>query len=316
METITHTYKLVNEQNLLADLHWQNDSPTIDGNGHPIALILHGGGLVIGAKEIIPYAQIRYLTRAGFLVVIPNYRLCPQVSAFEGPITDSKDCLIWAIQNAEFLLAQTDEADAYRVNSEKVVVMGHSGGGGLALTMPNQSDLPVQISAVLDFYGSKYLDHPSYREPHPWFTNIVESWDEEYENRVFEGPQVSFADAYLGDDTPPPRNAWLTSHLKKGTWLDGVVQDGNIARVDGTTGFARTYPPTMFIHGISDTFTPCEFSERAHKQLQDLGVTTEILLVPGKDHMLDLMLKEGDQEFLDFVVPGLEFLVRHVGLQL
>ncbi|KAJ5701765.1 hypothetical protein N7488_009313 [Penicillium malachiteum] len=215
------------------------------------------------------------------------------VSAFEGPITDSKDCLIWATQNADSLLAQTDAADGYR---------------------PNRPDLPVQVSAVLDFYGSKYLDHPSYRQTHPWFSNIVETWDEEYENRVFEGPQISFADAYLGDDTPPPRNAWLTSHLKKGTWLDGVVQDGKIARGDGTSGFSKTYPPTMFIHGISDTFTPCEFSERAHKQLQGLGVTTEILLVPGKDHMLDLMLKEGDQEFLDFVVPGLVFLVRHVGL--
>ncbi|KAJ5724668.1 hypothetical protein N7493_006396 [Penicillium malachiteum] len=167
METITHTYKVINEESLRADLHWQNDSPTIDGNGHPIALILHGGGLVIGAKEIIPYARIRYLIRVGFLVVILNYRLCPQVSAFEGPITHSKDCLIWAIQNADSLLAQTDAADGYRVDSEKVVVMGHSGGGGLALTMPNQSDLPVQISAVLDFYGSKYLDHPSYNEPHP-----------------------------------------------------------------------------------------------------------------------------------------------------
>lgn len=97
------------------------------------ALILHGGGLVLGSKAIVPKPQISYLTKAGFLVVVPNYRLCPQVSAFEGPITDSKDCLIWAIKHAASLLEQ--EADGYRVDSEKVVVMGHSAGGGLALNM-------------------------------------------------------------------------------------------------------------------------------------------------------------------------------------
>ncbi|KAJ5094256.1 hypothetical protein N7456_010117 [Penicillium angulare] len=317
METKTFTYKVVEEDNqLLADLHWQKDSrTTVDGYGHPIVLILHGGGLVVGSKDTIPKPQISYLTRAGFLVVVPNYRLCPQVSAFEGPITDSKDCLIWAISNASSLLSQEAAADGYQVNTEKVVVMGHSGGGGLALNIPNQSDLPVQISAVLDFYGAKYLDDPSYSQPHPWFTSREESWDEEYINRVFDGPEVSAADLYLGTELPPPRDAWLTSQFKRGKWLSEVVRDGNVGRVDGAKGFSKTYPPTMFIHGLSDTFDPCAVSERAHAELQGLGVDTELLLVPGKDHMFDLMLQEENQEFLDFVVPGLKFLSEKVGLQ-
>lgn len=172
----------------------------------------------------------------------------------------------------------------------------------------------MRISAVLDFYGAKYLDDPSYSEPHPWFTGREENWDEEYIKRVFQGPQVSAAEIYLGTGMPPPRDAWLTSQFKRGKWLSEVVRDGNVARVDGASGFSKMYPPTMFIHGLSDTFDRCTVSERAHADLQGLGVTTELLLVPGKEHMFDLMLQEKDQDFLDFVVPGLDFLVQKVGL--
>lgn len=113
---------------------------------------------------------------------------------------------------------------------------------------------------------------------------------------------------------PPPRDAWLTSQFKRGRWLSEVVRDGNIPRIDGASGFSKTYPPTMFVHGLSDTFDSCTVSERAHAQLQGLGVFTKLLLVPGKEHMFDMMLQEEDQEFLNYVVPGLDFLVQKVGL--
>lgn len=56
------------------------------------------------AASFLGQFQISYLTKAGFLVVIPNYRLCPQISAFERPITDSRDCLIW-VKECTFIAA-------------------------------------------------------------------------------------------------------------------------------------------------------------------------------------------------------------------
>lgn len=135
-------------------------------------------------------------------------------------------------------------------------------------------------------------------------------------NQVFLGPQVSSASPYLGNEMPPSRDAWLRTHLKRGTWITAVVKDGHIDRIDGSTGFSRDYPPTMFIHGTSDTFTSHSFSERAYSELRELGVNAELLLVPGKDHMFDMVLNEEDADFRDFVVPGLRFLMANTGLPL
>jgi acetyl esterase/lipase len=77
----------------------------------------------------------------GFLVVVPNYRLCPHISVFDGPVTDSKDCLVWAVKELPALLKKEKKEkkdggdDYYEIDTSKVVTMGHSGGGGLALRM-------------------------------------------------------------------------------------------------------------------------------------------------------------------------------------
>ncbi|THC88971.1 hypothetical protein EYZ11_011586 [Aspergillus tanneri] len=44
----------------------------------------------------------------------------------------------------------------------------------------------------------------------------------------------------------------------------------------------------MFLHVESDTVTPVRISGRVHEELKFLGVETELVLVPVKDHMFDM----------------------------
>jgi acetyl esterase/lipase len=99
-----------------------------------IVIILHGGGFVVGSKDMIPVIQIQTLVQEfGFVAVVPNYRLCPTVSLYEGPVTDTRDCFVWIQEKLPGLLEQDDVN--VLVQPEEVVAMGYSAGGTLALLL-------------------------------------------------------------------------------------------------------------------------------------------------------------------------------------
>ena len=78
---------------------------------------------------MVPETEIGTLVEMGFVVIIPEYRLCPQVSVYDGPIRDAEDCLQWARQALPGLLS----SEGVNVDSDRVASMGHSAGGGLAM---------------------------------------------------------------------------------------------------------------------------------------------------------------------------------------
>lgn len=102
--------------------------------------------------------------------------------------------------------------------------------------------------------------------------------------------------------------------MKQGTLLDELVKNEDKSTIDGTVRFSTLFPQTMFIHGTADKVTHHRFSERAHEELKRLGVVTDLLLADGEDHVFDLTLEEDDLKFVQYVLPGLKFLARAVGL--
>lgn len=106
-------------------------------------IIFHGGGFVQGSKDIIPRMQIASLCHMGFVAVVPNYRLCPQISLYDGPVTDSLDCLEWTASSMPAILRK--EPNYVEVDTGRIVLMGHSSGGSLALLavrLPLSADMP------------------------------------------------------------------------------------------------------------------------------------------------------------------------------
>jgi acetyl esterase/lipase len=79
-------------------------------------------------------AEIEYLANAGFVVVSADYRLCPQVSLFDGPIRDAMDAFAWCKSELPGKL----ETDAgIEIDSSQIVAWGQSAGALMALYLVN-----------------------------------------------------------------------------------------------------------------------------------------------------------------------------------
>jgi len=117
----------------------------------------------------------------------------------------------------------------------------------------------------VDFYGAKYFRDPFWSLPLSSLSKIPD-FDDTFLNKVFDEPlrtstasslERSTAAARTGPPKPDltvPRNAWMFSILKKGTYLRQLVPDGNIDRVDPVHGFSAGFPPTFFL--VSETLSP------------------------------------------------------------
>ncbi|KAJ5438091.1 Alpha/beta hydrolase fold-3 [Penicillium daleae] len=320
MDSRDYAFKAFGDgDHIYATAHWaksQTDNPL------GIALAFHGGGFVVGSRMMLPMVQMEYLANAGFVVVSADYRLCPQVSMYEGPIQDAKDVYAWCKDSLPALLKKDASLN---VDPSRTVVFGHSAGGCLALHTGALSDPP---RAILDFYGVKCTTDPFWFAPLPALAMIPEL-DEAFINQVYKEPVSSNTMLSLEratntreqprtkglprPDLSVPRNAWLFVTLKEGTQLPAIVQDGDYKRIDPVNSFSDKFPPTFFIHGDADGMIIPKFSIEAKKKLENLGVETRILLPEGKSHGFDVGVELDEPEFAP-IRAGLDFLIEHAKL--
>ncbi len=114
----------------------------------PVVIFLYGGGWTSGAREDYGFAGAA-LVKLGYVAVIPDYRLYPQVK-FPDFMTDAARALAWV------------RANIYRYGGDpqKVFVMGHSAGAHMAAllaldpTYTRAADLPDNaIRGVIGLAG-------------------------------------------------------------------------------------------------------------------------------------------------------------------
>jgi acetyl esterase/lipase len=112
--------------------------------------MIHGGSHIIFTRKDIRPAQTRLLIEKGFVPVSLDYRLCPEVKLAEGGMVDVCDALEWARTKLPDIKLQSD----VKIDGERVVVVGWSSGGQLAMslawTAPQRGLRPPQ--AILSFY--------------------------------------------------------------------------------------------------------------------------------------------------------------------
>lgn len=122
--------------------------PRLDSNSVPLAFYAHGGTFTIDSKDALPGPQRQKLVELGFVVVSPNYRLGPIISASDGPVADVKDCYTWAKKELPTALQKETQV---KLDPTRVVALGHSCGGTLALLLVSyhhdkRSHLPTRIN--------------------------------------------------------------------------------------------------------------------------------------------------------------------------
>ena len=142
-------------QDLLADLWLPPADQARSGLG---VIYVHGGAWRLGTKDMGTRPFFRRLAGQGHVVMDIDYTLAPATDV-PGMVGDVKRALIWLKQNAA----------AYGVNPERIVLIGGSAGGHLALLaaytpndaalQPDGSTVDTSVRAVVSFYGpTDFLD--------------------------------------------------------------------------------------------------------------------------------------------------------------
>jgi len=213
--------------------------PKKEAAPRPVVLFIHGGNWNSGSKDDILYKAIgRRLAKQGFVGVVISYRLAPQVLVPQ-QADDCARALAWTVAHIR----------EYGGDPARIVLMGHSAGGGLAALLATGSDTllarhglpPRAAHAVL-------LDDPAGLDMLDYLTKMQYPGDAKY--------LVPFS-----KDPAGWRQSSALYHMRAGA------------------------PPfSMYIGG--DTYPSIKnSSEKFRQRLTALGETPKYTVLPGKSHV-------------------------------
>lgn len=199
----------------------------------PIVINIHGGGWNKGNKE----SQTGFASffKKGYAVANISYRLVDKGTA-PAAIEDVRCALIYILKNAEEL----------NINPDKIVIMGGSAGGHLALMgglVENNSfntnckyDKPVKVAAIIDKYGP---------------TNLVS---------VAKWPSAS---------------NWLGNKRDNEEFVKSVSPLFHVT---------KNSPPVFIVHGTADNVVPINQSEQLYEKLNLEGVKNKFIIIENGGH--------------------------------
>lgn len=90
---------------------------------------------MLGASGMVNKDQVEDCLSRGWIVLVPNHRLCPQVNVLEGPIKDIRDLLAWIYDGGLQKELSGLRGEEYKADLDHVFAFGTSSGGTLALSL-------------------------------------------------------------------------------------------------------------------------------------------------------------------------------------
>ncbi|CAG9984962.1 unnamed protein product [Clonostachys byssicola] len=319
----TVVYKTIGSQKVHADIYCpiiDEEAPT-QKKKIPVALMIHGGSHMLFSRKDIRPAQTRLLLNKGFLPVSLDYRLCPEVPLAQGAMTDVCDALEWARNQLPHLnLPQL----GVEIDGEKVVVVGWSSGGQLAMSLAwtaPERGLPPP-AAILAFYAPTDYEDPWWQNPiypngAPYkglqydvlegvedeaITNyeMVGAWEEPIADpRSQEDARcrIVFHINWKAQTLPVIMNGLPSQKTASEKHPD--VEDWNKLPQPSVETIKAHSPrahidqgdynvPTFFVHGTSDDLIPWQQSNTTYQAMLERGVKTGLVLLEGAPHICDL----------------------------
>lgn len=213
--------------------------PPVKNAPTPVIINIHGGGWNKGNKE--SQSGFSGFFKRGYAVANIGYRLTGVATA-PAAVEDTRCALIYLISNAKKL----------NIDVNKIVIMGGSAGGHLALMGGLLENNPifdtnckgtenVKVAAIIDKYG------------------ITDVWDW----------------GYGKDKTSKSATSWLGSK----------AQDKDFAMsVSPLYQVKKTSPPVFIVHGDADPIVPYQQSVALKAKLDEAGVKNEFITVKGGLH--------------------------------
>ncbi|ESZ91464.1 BcPKS16, polyketide synthase [Sclerotinia borealis F-4128] len=321
MDTVT--YKVVDGVEVLADIFLPEKAHL---KSMPIALMIHGGGHMTLSRKAIRPAQTSFLLENDILPVSLDYRLCPEVDLISGPMVDIRDAYGWAQTKLQGLLSERGIV----VDSTKIIVIGWSTGGHLAMTTAwTTKDAGLKPPrAILAFYSPTDFESGdldiSRGNQYPGRTLSMDKIRKSLPKCPITNYDAEGTDLTgLGWVRPgDPRSELVLSLFKEGNglslMLNGISDDDwrrkpDPERVAAINPMAQLRSgkyttPTFLIHGENDEIVPYYTAKNFATALREHGVRCGFLGVPGVKHIHDLSLRPGMEQWKQSVEPGYNFL--------
>ncbi|MBN1679761.1 MAG: alpha/beta hydrolase [Anaerolineae bacterium] len=212
----------------------------------PAVIVVHGGAWFQGDKSAYAFGwHDRWLAAQGYVVFDVQYRLSGRWPA---PLADVKCAIRWVKQNA----------DRYRVDPNRIAVMGRAAGAHLALMAAYTANDRRFVAGCL---AQNPVDES--------VQAVVVSYPP-VDLRLWPAERGSAIEQLLGGlphEIPGDyRDAAPISHIRPGL------------------------PPTLIIHGQRDRVVSPAHSELLAAHLRGAGVTTVLLRIPWGRHGVDSLL--------------------------
>jgi acetyl esterase/lipase len=272
---------------LLCDI-WQppNDIPR---TGQAI-IYLHGGAWQALDKDFLTQPLFRRLVGQGYVIMDVAYSLSPAAD-LNRMLSDVKQAVVW----------MKTHALEYKINPDRIVLMGASGGAHLALLAayaPEHSafqsvypNADMSIRAVISMYGMTDLS-AFYREyglsnpKQPEFTaQITDNLRPRLHDRTW-------MDKFLTRSRAFP--AYRHANLPGGALLLVVLLGGTLQEIPDVYHQASPLahvgdhcPPTLQIFGEYDFVIDVSHGRRLHQALCEAGATSVYLEIPDTVHGFD-----------------------------
>jgi len=234
--------------------------PKLGSGPFPAVVFLHGEGWRAGNRQQMNHF-IEGMAGLGYVAITVEYRLVP-AARFPAQVEDCKAAVRWLRANAR----------KYRVDPDRIGVVGFSAGGHLAAMLgvtgkedglegiggnPGQSS---RVQAVVTFFG-----------PTDFSTR---DWSKDLENEVI----VPFLGGSLADKSDV---------YKRASPINYVTRDA---------------PPFLIFHGTDDKLVPIDQARRLAAKLKSLDVPTQLVELPGEGHgFTDAGNQRSMQQMLDFL---------------
>ncbi|CEG26924.1 alpha/beta hydrolase [Bacillus sp. B-jedd] len=263
----TVIYKNKNQLKLKADFYRAGRN-----NQTPVVVYIHGGGFIWGSREDINEELLKLFLDNGFAVFSIDYRLAPE-SMLASILEDVEDALAWL---------RTEGVEKYAIDPERIVVVGGSAGGFLAL---NTGLFQHKPRAIVSFYGygdisAKWANEPSafYRKKELIPRELALGLRSK--EIISEGP---IEGRYLYYLYARQQGVWV----QEVTGLNPVHNNEEILKLSPIHQVGPEFPPTLFLHGTKDTDVPYEQSVYMRAALVKKGVSAKLITIPNGEHVFE-----------------------------
>ena len=200
----------------------------------PAAILVHGGGWVRGDRRVEVAPLFQPLSDANIAWFSISYRLAASPLQFGEAIGDVEAAIRFVKQHAA----------EYRVDPNRLALIGESAGGQLAAMAALNRNRDLQVKAVVALYTPSDL--------------------------------VSLA------NNSPLVPAAIRTGLEGSTWKALIL--ARLAQLSPIGQVHPSMPPFLLIHGTADRLVPFEQSEKMCERVRNSGGNCELYPVPGAGH--------------------------------